>query len=664
MSLSNTMIDKPLKYFLLTCFILFFITLTRISYAQEKVEKSVSLRFEVVKIHASEESIIYRVSELNGHLASLGIEVAIHSLVEIKKNGVLIVDPGPHPRYASELLSSVKKFHKKKLPPVKWVFNSTGKPENVMGNTGFFEVQPLYLSSIVTAKVMRAKCEQCRIDMFKAISEPDILDKPIIYPSYFVYDHQILHPQLLDWKVFTFECAKNTGDTVLWNSKAGILYAGRMVHSGNLPSLVYTNTREWIKGLIALENLKPDYVIGSGGIGSSKAFNKNDITITKNYISSLLTHVELDFNLGGNGSNADSRLKLPNYNNLLGYSQRHPLNVQHIWRELEIAEFGEQKVCNKKYFHESKLNSSKPILNQIAPKNELRVKLKEILPGTYVFTGKIDDFSKANLGNISNYGFIVGNDCVAVIDTGGSYYTGEIILASIRAKTQIPICYVINTHAHPDHIGGNSVFFNLNPKPEFVVHRKFEAALSSRFKIFNKRMRELLGLNNVVVLEPISREVKDYLEIDLGGRKLFLKAWNTSHTDNDLTIYDDLNEVLWSGDLLFIDHMPVLDGNLINWIKITKELTKSSHPGSNGKQVKFIVPGHGDYQRINSPKLRIQEEYLTNLLFFTRKAIKEGTGIREAVENISIKTNGEWLLSELFNKRNVTAAYAELEWED
>ena len=657
-------ISKISKLIFVSIIVLFFFQHS-ISFGSKRnfPDNIISIELDSQKIYESDESVIYKVSDLGGHLSPLGIETAIHNIVEIKKNGIFIVDPGPHPRYANEILNSVKKIHGKDLPYVKWVFNSTGKPENVLGNSAFGSNQTVFMSSRITSEVMRSKCVQCRKDLFAAIPEPGLLDEKIIYPTYIPNDQKILHPQLGDWIIYTFECAKNSGDSVLWNQKAGILYAGRMVHVGNLPSLLHANTSEWIKSLKILEDLKPTYVVGSGSIGSENFFNELDIDMTRNYLSDLSMLVETDFNVGGNGSDADKRLELLEFKKLLGYSERHALNVQHVWRELEIKEFGEVTPCNKSL--KKVIDSNQTVSFGLDKRNlnEFENSVTEIGDSTFVFTGLIDDFSKKNLGHISNYGFVVGNKCVAVIDTGGSKNTGLALLRYIRKTTSKPICFVINTHAHPDHVGGNSVFKDLNPKPEFIAHERYEAALSSRFKTFNKRMYELMGMDNVVVPEPITREIIDNLEIDLGGRKLFLKAWKTSHTDNDLTVFDVHNKVLWTGDLLFVDHMPVLDGNLTNWIKTTEEITKPAHSGSKGIQVKFIVPGHGKYQEIDSKKLGNQKKYLTKLYDLTKKAIAKGMPIREAVQKVSIEIKDGWRLSELFNKRNVTSAYAEIEWE-
>ena len=86
------------------------------------------------------------------------------------------------------------------------------------------------------------------------------------------------------------------------------------------------------------------------------------------------------------------------------------------------------------------------------------LEVTEIAPGVYLRPGVQEVADAHNLGHIANLGFIVGDERVAVIDSGGSWAEGEALLAAVRAATNLPVAYLILTHMHPDHVLGSGVF--------------------------------------------------------------------------------------------------------------------------------------------------------------------------------------------------------------
>lgn len=181
--------------------------------------------------------------------------------------------------------------------------------------------------------------------------------------------------------------------------------------------------------------------------------------------------------------------------------------------------------------------------------------------------------------------------------------------------------------------------------------------MSARTENYLNALRRDLGpaaAGSEIVLPGKLIENSDTL--DLGGRKIRLQAWPTAHTDSDMTVYDENTRTLWLGDLLFIDRVPVVDGSLTGWLATLRQLQTM--------EAARVIPGHGNVDARWPQSLAAQQRYLTTLLTETRQAIKNGRTIRQAADSVGLSERGKWLLFNQYHRRNVTAAFAELEWEE
>ena len=268
--------------------------------------------------------------------------------------------------------------------------------------------------------------------------------------------------------------------------------------------------------------------------------------------------------------------------------------------------------------------------------------------------GVHEEASPTNDDAIANIGFILGDDAVAVIDPGGSAREGRELRAAIRALTDRPIRYVILTHVHPDHIFGAAAFGD--DHPDFVAHVKLPGALAQRGDYYLRRLREAFGNEaegSEVVMPTVL--VSTRLDLDLGGRRLAVRAHGPAHTDNDLTVFDEKTRTFWLADLLFVDRIPVIDGSLIGWLKQLDELTTIS--------AKQAVPGHGPVSVPWPATAEPERRYLAAVADDTRAAIRSSVGIADAYKHVANSERGHWLLFDEYHPRNVTASYKELEWE-
>jgi quinoprotein relay system zinc metallohydrolase 2 len=282
------------------------------------------------------------------------------------------------------------------------------------------------------------------------------------------------------------------------------------------------------------------------------------------------------------------------------------------------------------------------------------VPITEIAPGVFVHQGKQETFTPDNRGDVSNAGFVVGTDAVAVIDTGGSRQVGEGLLQAIRQHTSLPVRYVINTHMHPDHVFGNAAFTGETPR--FTGHHKLPRALATRREQYLTVNKTLLGaaFDGIEVILP-TEGIEGKKTIDLGGRKLILEAHPTAHTDNDLTVYDVQTGTMFMGDLLFSGHIPVVDGSIRGWLALMKELS--------ARKLKRVVPGHGPASMPWPDAMAAQQRYLETISSEIRQFIADGKTLADAAKTVGLTEKDAWLLFDEFNARNVSASFAELEWE-
>ncbi|MCK9377067.1 MAG: MBL fold metallo-hydrolase [Syntrophobacterales bacterium] len=202
----------------------------------------------------------------------------------------------------------------------------------------------------------------------------------------------------------------------------------------------------------------------------------------------------------------------------------------------------------------------------------------------------------------ANAGIVIGRDGIVVIDTLMSAKEAQRFLKDIRAVSDKPIKFVINTHYHGDHTFGNAEFARLGAT--IIGHEKDKAMAEKYNPASLKNMRQRgfteADIAGTTLAYP-ALSFSDRMDIDLGDQKMQLIYHGPSHSVDSILVYLPDKKVLFTGDILFTNyHAYMADGDLKGWLKALDYIL--------ALDVETIIPGHGP---ISSKKdIREMKDYL------------------------------------------------------
>jgi len=269
--------------------------------------------------------------------------------------------------------------------------------------------------------------------------------------------------------------------------------------------------------------------------------------------------------------------------------------------------------------------------------------------GEGVYAAISPDGSKAG----SNAGFIVGSTGVLVVDTFVDVAPAKELLAEIRKITNLPIRFVVNTHYHLDHTGGNAVFAEAGAT--ILAHRNVRSWLrSENMKFFPEAKPEQRA--RVESLVPPDVVYSDAVDVYVGSRLLEVR-YMLGHTGGDSVVIVPDAKVVFGGDLIWQKHFPnLIDANTGDWIK-TLEKLQADHTSTT------FVSGHGD---LATPEdVRNFHDYLITLRNDVAQAQAQGKSDQQLSDSVSAQIKekyANWGFQQ-FIPRNIQQTAAELKGE-
>lgn len=254
----------------------------------------------------------------------------------------------------------------------------------------------------------------------------------------------------------------------------------------------------------------------------------------------------------------------------------------------------------------------------------------------------------------SNAGFVIGDDGVLVVDSFFNPEASKALIKAVRARTSLPIRFVVNTHHHADHTAGDGV---LKAAGALVIaHRNVRGWIHEE----NKRL--LAGALTparaalVDALTPPDVGLSGPATIWLGSRRIEIRPV-VGHTGGDLVVEIPDARVTFCGDLFWNRTSPnTIDGLTAPWI----ETLKSFEAGA-GPQAKF-VPGHGDVGTAADVKdARLYLEAVRRAVSAARSAGQSDDALVAAVLTALKPAYGDWAAFAYLAPREARDVAAEMD---
>jgi len=254
----------------------------------------------------------------------------------------------------------------------------------------------------------------------------------------------------------------------------------------------------------------------------------------------------------------------------------------------------------------------------------------------WIGLGPLDGPSKENNGYRMNLAFVVGTKSVAVIDTGYTEAMAKEMLIHIRAITDKPVKYAINTNSQP--------------------HRFSAERMAARSGNYAGSIERILELPEGSVKFPKTPDqiISKETQLDLGGVNIKLHSYGASHTPSSLVVEIPADKMVYASDILYGNRLLAIspDSNTKLWIAAIDQLKQFGN-------VTFI-PGHGQPGPLKNFDFPTRS-YLNLLLTHMDKMVDQGVDVQDAINKLDQSRYSKLTNFELLAGRNASWAYLERE---
>lgn len=291
--------------------------------------------------------------------------------------------------------------------------------------------------------------------------------------------------------------------------------------------------------------------------------------------------------------------------------------------------------------------------------NAIKLTSQQLAPRVFaVYDSSAATSGPAGIPQATSGGFVVGDDGVLLVESMINRQLFCQYIGLVKAQTDKPIRYVVNTSSHGDHNYGNTF---LPSDVQIVQHQRTAEYIAAHFQEDVAFMKKNFGTDQGLdEIRPIAAHIKvqdgETWRADLGGIAVEARYYGFAQTGGDLFVSVPSAKVLWTGNPLIAEKpaLPwLLDGHAQE-THTTMSQVKASLPADT-----IVVPGHSHPLGVNDFNFSI--DYLNTLVAEVGNAVQQAKTEQETVATVTMDSyKGYGIFDFIHSAVNVPHTYAEL----
>lgn len=213
---------------------------------------------------------------------------------------------------------------------------------------------------------------------------------------------------------------------------------------------------------------------------------------------------------------------------------------------------------------------------------------EQVSDSVYVIHGGPGLPNAENRGFINNPGFVITEAGVVVVDPGSSVQIGRMVINQIERVTDLPVVAAFSTHIHGDHWLGNQAIAERYPDAVLYAHPNLiaEAQSGADQEWVDLMSRLTAGATDGTQAVIPDTGVVDETVISIGGMDFNVYHKGQAHTETDISIMVEQDQVLFTGDLVSNRRLGIMDDGHFRGLTGFLEFLIDLNP-------RTVVPGHG-----------------------------------------------------------------------